>query len=323
MITDVWYDYFLKTLSVRYPKKGKLVQELVNLLCLEREAVYRRLRKDVMFCAHEVAKIASSWNISLDEIINITSGKVSFQMQQVNYLNLSSQEELLIKMVIQGLLRAKDSSDTELMEICNKLPRPLLAGYSYLNQFYLFRWLYQYNNNGNNEVVVPFSQIIISKKVKELTRDYYHVIKQIPTTNFVFDRMLFDNLVKDIQYFQSIRLITDGEKEFIKKDLFALLDYLSEIASRGCYPETKNKVNLYISQLSVSTNYSYFYTNELNTCFVHVFDKYDIYTHNMQMVNSFISWMKLKKRTSIQISEVDEKSRIDFFEKQWKIVESL
>jgi hypothetical protein len=118
-------------------------------------------------------------------------------------------------------------------------------------------------------------------------------------------------------------LITDEEKEVIGKDLKALLDYLSEVASKGCYPETKNKVNVYISQLSVDTNYSYFHTNETNACFVQAFGKCGIYTFNSEMVNSFIAWMKLKKRTSIQISEVDEKSRVDFFERQRQIVENL
>jgi len=320
MGNNVWYDCFLENLSTRYPKKGQLAEELMDLLCIEREAVYRRLRKDVVFHAFEVAKIASAWNISLDEVIDIDSGKITFQMQQLDYLDPQDKEKYLIRAVIDGLLRTKDFPDTEYMEVCNRLPRPLLAGYGYLNQFYLFRWIYQYTDN---EEVVPLSQIIISEDKKALTRDYYRAIKQVPNTNFVFDYKLFDNLVRDIQYFQSIRLITDEEKDLIKKDLCALLDYLSEVASKGCYPETKSKVNLYVSQIGVDTNYSYFYSNEESLCFVHAFDKYEIYTQNSQMINSFISWMKLKKRTSVQISEVDEKSRIDFFETQQEIVKTL
>jgi len=320
MVNDVWYDCFLKNLSARYPKKGQLAQELMNLLCLEREAVYRRLRKDVLFGTHEVAKIASVWNISLDEIVNISSGKISFQMQPMDFLDPSDHEERFLQKVIQNLLRTSKFPETEFMIVCNKLPRPLLAGYGYLNQFCLFKWIYQY---GNKENAVPLSQIIISEKERRLTADYYKAVKHVSNTNFIFDYKLFEKLVRDIQYFHCIRLITDEEKELIKKDLYDLLEYLSEVASKGCYPETKNKVNLYVSQLSVDTNYSYYYTGESNICFVQAFDKYGIYTYNSEMVTHFISWMKLKKRTSVQISEVDEKSRIDFFEKQQQIVDSL
>ena len=320
MANDAWYEYFLKNLSAKFPKRAQLAEALMDLLCLEREAVYRRLRKDVVFHAFEVAKIASVWNISLDEIIDIDSGKVSFLMQLVDYIDPSDQEERFLQEVIQGLLRTKNFPEAEYMEVCNTLPRPLIAGYSSLNQFYLFRWVYQY---GNREDTVPFSQIIISEKKRQITADYHLAIKHVPNSNFIFDYKLFNNLVGDIQYFHSIRLITDEEKELIKKDLFSFLDYLSEVASRGFYPETKNKVNLYISQLSIDTNYSYISTNEANICFVHAFDKHEIYTFNSEMFANFKTWMKLKRRTSTQISEVDEKSRVNFFEKQQQIVENL
>jgi len=320
MRNNVWYDYFLKSLSAKYPKKGQLVDGLMDLLCIEREAVYRRLRKDVVFHAFEVAKIASAWNISLDEIIDIDSEKVIFQLQLINYLDPSEKDEELLRRVVDSILHIKDFPDVEFMDVCNRLPRSLLANYNFLNRYYLFRWLYHY---GDEEDSVSFSDIISSEKMIRLTNEYRHAIKQVANTSFILDYRLFENLVRDIQYFHSIRLITGEEKELIKKDLYDLLDYLSEVTSKGCYLETKNKVNLYISQLGVDTNYSYIYTNEGGICFIHAFDKYEIYTSNSEMMEKFKVWMKLKRRTSTQISGVDERSRIEFFEKQREIAEML
>jgi len=87
-----WYDNFIELLYKRHPKKQDLVQELMDLLYIEREAVYRRLRKDVVFTANELAKIAIDWNISLDDIICINTDTVSFQMRKLNYINPSKQE---------------------------------------------------------------------------------------------------------------------------------------------------------------------------------------------------------------------------------------
>jgi len=320
MANDVWYDYFLKMLSVKYPKKAQLVTELMDLLCIEQEAVYRRLRKDVIFHAFEIAKIASAWNISLDEIINVDSGKIFFQMQPLDYLNPSDQDVHFLQAFIDDLFRIKDFPDTEYVEICNRVPRPLLASYSYLNQFYLFRWMHQY---GNKEETVPFSQIIISEEKRRITSEYCMAMKQIPNTNFIFSHRLIDNLVWDVRYFHSIQLITDEEKECIRKELHAFLDYGVEVASKGCYPETKNKVDFCISQLMVDTNYGYIHTNEANMCIVHAFDKCEIYTFNSEMLANFKTWMRLKKRASVQISVADEKSRIAFFARQRQVVESL
>ena len=320
MVNEAWYYRFLDALSEKQPKKTLLAEALMDLLQIERESAYRRLRKDVTFSIHEIVKISSAWNISLDTIIGISSGQVPFLMRQINYITPSEDELKILQYIIQSINALKDFPDTEFLDICNKLPRQLLAGFDYLNQFYLFKWNYEY---GNNKEEIPFSQIILSKEKHELTADYHKAIKHVPQTNFIFDRLLFDNLVNEILYFHSIQMITDEEKEFIKKDLSALLDYLSEVAKNGCYPETQNKVNLYVSRLNINTNYSYTYTNQINICFVHVFDKFEIYTFDAEMVSNFRKWMQLKKRSSIQISEVDKKSRIEFFTKQRQIVDML
>jgi hypothetical protein len=317
---DVWYDRFMKILLGKFPKKSHLIEALMVLLSIEREAAYRRLRGDVVFSTLEIAKICTTWNISLDSILNLSSGRIPFLMQKIDYLTPSDQELKFLQEVIQGINSLKDFPDTEFMDICNKLPRQLLAGYSHLNQFYQFKCMYQY---GCGKKSVPFSQIITSSDKRKIDADYYKAIKTVPNTNFIFDRMLFDHLVDEIRYFHSIMMITDEEKELIKSDLYNLLDYLSEVAANGCYPETHNKVNLYISQLNIDTNYSYTYTQKVNICFVHVFDKYEIHTYDSDMVNNFMKWMQLKKRTSINISGMDEKSRIELFNRQRQIIDLL
>jgi len=320
MIRETWYDYFFKLLYEKYPKKADLAHALMELLCIEREAAYRRLRKEVMFPAYEIGKIAAAWNISLDELVGVNLGQVSFQMRQMNYIDPSEDELIVLRSIIKSIHYIRRFPNAEFMDICNKLPRKLLAGYEYLNQFYLFKWLYQY---GNEKDVVPYSEASISENKSKLTKDYYHAVKLVPTSSFIWDRKLFDYLVSDIRYFHSIQLITDEEKDLIKNDLYNFLDYMLDVANKGCYPETQSKVNLYISQLHVDTNYSYAFSPESSLCYIHVFEKYELYTLNTEMIANFRTWMQLKKRTSVQISEVDERGRIEFFAKQRQLIDTL
>ena len=320
MESDVWYETFTEILYKKFPKKTQLIQALMDLLSLEREAVYRRLRKEVIFSAFEIIKIASAWNISFDEIINVNSGQVAFQMYPVNYLDPSPNELIFLRGVIRTIYYLQNLPDTETMHICNKFPRDLVSGFPYLNLFYLFKWVYEYSNE---KEIFPLSKIMLSKDKIELEKDYYNAVKVIPNVNMIFDCNIFSYFIDDVLYFCSIQLITDNEKELIKRDLLALLDYLLEVANKGCYPETENKVNLYISQLNIDTNYSYIWSPEINACFVHAFEKYEIHSFNSEMTTNFKSWMNLKKRTSVQISEVDERSRIEFFTKQRQLVENF
>jgi len=321
MINENWEDHFIETLYEKYPKRSKLILALMDLLSIEREAVYRRLRKDVTFSINEIVKIAYEWNISLDRITGLNLGQIPFFIQPMNYIDPSEQELKVLRQIIQNINLLKDFPETEFMDICNKLPRKLLAGYKYLNQFYLFKWNYEYGEDkGEN---IPFSQTIISDEKIKLDEEYYQAIKQVPNSSFVWDRQIFDYLINDILYFHSIQMISDEDKKLIKNDLSELLDYMLDVANKGYYPESQHKVNLYISQLNVNTNYSYTFTPNVNICFIHVFEKFELYSITSDMVENFRTWMQLKKRTSIQISEVDERSRIAFFAKQRQLLDKL
>ena len=320
MENDAWYDYFLENLLTKFPKKSQLVDELMDLLCIEREAVYRRLRKDVAFTVHEVVKIAKTWNISMDEIVNVDSNNTTFIMKPINYFDPSESDFQEIRRRIRLLEHLRTTHNSESMEVCNKLPRSILGGYNALYRFSIFRWAYQY---GNRKERILFSQTVFPDEFAAEMAYYYQTIKYMETTSYIWDQMIFSYLIHDIRYFHSILLITDEEKEILKKELLLLLDYWSEVASRGSFPETKNKVNIYISKLNIEANFSYYYTEKLKMCRIHTFDKADISSFDTRMVEDFRNWMQLKKRTSVKISEVDERGRLEFFMKQQKLIEEM
>lgn len=318
---DFWYDHFVETLLAKYPKKTQLTQALTDLLCIEREAVYRRLRKDVAFPIHEIVKIASAWNISLDTVIGVNPGQVSFLMQTIDYLDPSTEHLNELNRRLQRLEHLKNYPDSEYLVVCNNLSRTFSSGFESLYKFNVFKWNYEYG--GKEGTPLLFAQMNLTEEIREIAHRYYQLMKTPGHTSVIFDQMLFEYLVRDIKYFQSILLINEAEKELLKKELHELLEYLLDVANKGYYPETKRKVAIYISKVNINTNYSYFYTEKLKICRVHAFNKYDICTFDPEMLDSFRAWMQLKKRTSIQISEVDEKSRIEFFIKQHQLVDSL
>jgi len=315
-----WYDIFIEYLYEKYPKKAQLAEEMINLLCIEREAAYRRLRKEVVFPAHEIVKIASAWNISLDEIVGINSGLVPFQLQPLNYLEPSKKEMINLQKRVKAIEHLNNTTNSEYMEVCNKIPRPIYINSMTLYRFKIFKWAYQYNID---EVYRPYSKIIIPEKICQQFEKYHKSIKNTTTSSFILDQMIFEHFVYDVKYFHSILLITDEEKELLKERLHFTLDYLNEIANKGCYPDTQKKVNIYISQLNINTNYSYYFTEKLKSCRIHAFGKFDICSYDTNMVANFRNWSNLNKRAAVQISETNEKNRIDFFSKQRKLIDSL
>jgi len=319
MMKKDWYDYFIEMLCKRYPKKSQLTEALTDLLSIEKESVYRRLRKDILFTIPELIKIASAWNISLDEITGAQTKEILFKLQMLNYTDPSEEELDDIRTLIQRLRQIKNFPKAEYMEISNQLPRVFTSRFEYLSRFYLLKWMYQYHDKDS----VAFSEVFFHEEVAKLSLSYHVESINIPNITFISDQKIFENLVCDVLYFHSIFLITDNEKDLIKKDLCALLDYLNEVSTKGYWPETGNKVNLYISHISIDTNYSYYYTPEEKLCRIHAFTKNELYAYNPEVVENFTTWMQLKKRSSVLISVADERSRIAFFKKQYELINKL
>jgi len=318
-----WYDHFIEILHKKFPTKSQLTAALVDLLSLERESVYRRLRKEIVFTSHEIGTIASAWNISMDETLGTSSSKVMFLMHPIDYLTPSDADMDFLRQRGQWIEQLDDAPNSEYIVVCNNLSRSFSAGFSNLYKFNIFKWAYQYCNAHNKDSNMTFAETVIPEKVLEEVVIYYKRMKHIKNTTYILDSMIFDSFVREIQYFHSIFLITDEEKKTLKEELHALLDYLSEVAKTGCFPETKNKVTLYVSILNINTNYSYFYDEKIETFRIHAFNMFDSITNDSEMVGNFKEWIQKKRKTSVQISEVDERSRIQFFMKQRSLVDSL
>jgi len=310
----------MEMLYKKYPKKNQLTEALMDLLYLEREAVYRRLRNEVTFSANEIAKIAYTWNISLDEVIGISQKESSLEVYLWDCYKPSPKVLDNMRNWVQELYNAKNLPELGYLEVTNHLPRILACGFPYINRFNLLKWMYQYVD----EETPPFSKVVFEEEVAKVLADLYIASKNIANISFIFDHLLFNYLMSDIHFFSSIYLITDEEIELIKKDLYDLLNYLSEVAIKGCWPETGNKVKIYISNVNIETNYSYYYGhgNNEQLCCAHTIGK-DIYTSNPTLVEDFKIWLQSKKRSSVQISETDAKSRIEFFMKQHQLIDSL
>lgn len=59
----------IEAMKKKLPFKGKLADMLMDTLCISKEAVYRRLRGEVLFALQEAAITSRKPGISLDNII--------------------------------------------------------------------------------------------------------------------------------------------------------------------------------------------------------------------------------------------------------------
>jgi hypothetical protein len=322
MKNTVYYDLFLDAISKKFPHKSQLVKELVKLLRIEREAVYRRLRKVVSFTMEEVVKISLNWNVSIDNIIFCTPRHIHpIQLNLLRYVNPSETDLHEMENFISALESVKNHPESEYMEVSNLIPGALFSGFQHLARYYTFQWLYRY---GGNQTPCPLSLVIQSDKIRQMELAHFNGIANIANVQYICDSQLLESLVRDIKYFESIYLIMPEETQLIKKDIAAWLNFMEEILIKGCFPNTKNQVlNFFISNTDIDTGYAYFSSANKKISMIRTFIMNVAATEDAELCENIKTWIQLKKRASVQISGVNEKWRIDFLNKQRKLIESL
>lgn len=317
---DLLYENFVETIKEKIPQRGKLTNTLVDMLFIEKEAVYRRLRGEVPFTFSEIATIARELNISLDAIIGTTSLKSRpFQLKLTEYYNPTEIDYKMHEEFSNLIGSVKNEDQSEFGFATSVLPLHFSLKYEAIQRFYVLRWLYQF---GSPDSVPSYSEICPAERMKGIEKKFLTDVEHVKNTFFIWDKLTLFYLANDIKYFQNIRLLTNDDVALIKEALNQFLEDLEELAIKG-HNTLGNKVYMYISSLTFETTYTYLETSALKLTLIKTFTLNETTSLDEEVFNKMKTWIQSLKRTSTLISESDEKNRILFFEEQKRILNTL
>ncbi|MCD8166814.1 MAG: hypothetical protein LUE93_12305 [Bacteroides sp.] len=307
-------------LKDKIPERGKLTTVLTELLNLEKESVYRRLRNEVPFTFAEIAKVALHFELSVDNIITAGSLKVRpFQLKMVQFLNPQEEDYQMLEHFVNALRIISRSPESELGSALNILPQSLSLIFPHIYNFYLFKWMYQY---GAPSSKMNYADIEPTARLKKINKEIVSTTHHFAHSYYIWDRMIFRYLVNDILYFANIKLLSKVEVEELKTEILQFIDYVEELAVCGEYAPG-HKVWFYVSSINFESSYSYFGTPDHCFSMVKMFTLNDAISYDEKIHKRLKYWMYALKRTSTLISESGEMQRILFFQRQREIVNEL
>ena len=207
---------------------------------------------------------------------------------------------------------------SELATSSNMLPQTLYLKHDVLSKFRLFKWMYQ----NENIKCKHFDELEIPAKLQDIQKEFVNAAEHIHTTSYIWDNRIFAHMVNDVEYFSSIHLLTDEDKQKIKEDLLLLLNELESLARKGKF-DSGNKVNIYISNINFETTYSYIESSNLQLSMIRIYAINSITSQDVEMHKSLKEWIKKIKKFSTLISESGEMQRIQFFKEQREIIDTL
>ena len=319
MITNELNTGLVNAVKEKLPSKDNLANALMDILYIGKEAIYRRLRGEVPFTLTEAAVISRKLGISLDKMIG-----VSFRDNAVFDMNIVSSEKpfeayySILEKQVDLFRSVKEDETSEIGTSSNIIPQTLSLKYNMLSKFRLFKWMYQ----NENIKCKHFEEMEIPQKMVEKQKEYSDLVSHIHSVDYIWDNMIFSLLVNDIQYFCSIHLITDEDKDMLKEELFLLIDEMEELSARG-KSKAGNDVKIYISNINFEATYSYLDTSSTQLSLIRIYSINSITTQDQEMFRGLKEWIQSLKKFSTLISESGEMQRIQFFKQQREIVSIL
>ncbi|MDR2476122.1 MAG: hypothetical protein LBD45_09740 [Bacteroidales bacterium] len=312
MESETVCETVIRILRKKIPERGKLICFLSNLLHIEKEAVYRRLRYSVPFTFQEISTIVKEMNISLDHHLEIASTKKTFQISLFDYKSPSDIDYAILSDFVELLKAGADDPNSEYGYVSNVLPLSLTIAYPYILRFYLLKWMYQF---GDPEVALPFSHVYPTPQLTTIVNSFLEVTALFGYFYYIWDELTLVYLLNDISYFSRIRLIAPQEIELIKSDILQMLDDLEKTAISGMSPKGKRH-HLYISNLNFESNYTRIITGENKFIQIRSFAVNNVILRDEQYFEKMSQWFFSLKKSSILISGSGEMQRIHFFDHQ-------
>lgn len=319
MITNELNTTLIEAVRDKLSTKANLANTLMDILYLGREAIYRRLRGEVPFTLAEAAVISRKMGVSLDNIVGVSfSNNAVFDMNVVHHENPFDTYYSIIDKYVQMSQVLKEDPASEMGTSSNIIPQTLSFNHDILSKFRLFKWMYQ----NDNIKCKHFEELELPQKLLDKQKEFVNLSQHIHSNDYIWDSMIFQHMVNDVQYFSDIHLISDEDKKQIKEDLLVLTDELENLASKG-KSKTGNDIRIYISSINFEATYSYILASSFQVSMIRVYAINSITTQDPAMFNSLKEWIQSLKKFSTMISESGEMQRILFFKQQRQIIETL
>jgi hypothetical protein len=315
-------DELIDLIRDKMPATDNMANLLTSILNIGKEAVYRRLRNEVPFTFTEASILSKALGISLDSLASVTSGNSQhtlINMHVIDYANPIETYYQSLNNSLESFLSVQGDTDIEWFNASNVVPQAFYMDHDYLSKFLLYKWMYQHTKIKH---IKYFSGLEIPEKVKAVQQKYVETTKSIPAAYFIWDRMIFLSLINDIKYFYDINLVTDVEKNILKKEFLQMIDILEKLAAGGKH-ENGASIFIYISNINFEASYSYLCSANHKHCFIRVFAINFFSTKDETLFEYQKDWIQSLRKYSTLITVSGEMQRIQFFEKQRSYIHKM
>jgi len=302
------------------PENIKPIEFLTDLLNIGKESAYRRMRSEIPFTFEEITKLALELDFSVDEIIGKNKEERIFLDLQAN--STASHEESFLSALQEYYKYCELISNSHVKEVMVALNRNSFAsffGYDSLFKLYYYNWKHQTYNISLND---PYCNVVIPPHINAIRQQFKLIKPNLYNIHYIIDRDIFQNIVREIQYYYNRKLITIEEIAVLKEDLYQVLRNMETVMQTGCN-DCGASMSYYLSLLDIetNTNFATFDGNIASLYWMHPVNSICIV--NQEICRMQKKWIEAIKKYSILITLSNEILQAEFINKQIEYLNNL
>ena len=245
--TDVQEKIFQEIDKNRFGSKKELVSELSELLSINKDAVYRRMRGDTLLSITEVYQLSNHFKFSLDKVNDNGKAHLVARYQTYPVFDLDT----YLTELNEQLDRHRKLGDFHFYFNAKELPVFYLFYFPDLLAFKCHFWQQTFFKETNTPR--KFKSIPLSPDLVKLGNDFLEAYGHVESTE-IWGREILNATLKQIIFFVQTDMMDVETANYLIDQLDNLVDVLESQAAIGRKGEQKSPLNIYVNEVLIGDN---------------------------------------------------------------------
>ena len=213
------------------PDDEKPVDYLTKLLSISKETAYRRMNNKVPFKIDEITILAEHSNLSIDNLLNLTSGNIfPFNKDESNKKEFTDVYSELLLGDIEIMEKLLTASNIKITATLSRIPLRLLP---YQSLFKLDFYHYLHSTGNSLMLNTTYSDIEIPASVNDLHKKVASYFNSLSNITCVIDSSLYSNIIQKIHYYNHLKFFSPEDLQVLQAELFASLAMYKSLMCDG------------------------------------------------------------------------------------------
>ncbi len=304
-----------KKLKASSLNPGGLADELVKILGVSKDSIYRRLKGEKQLSFGELVSVAKAYNLSLDGLLDLWNDDIVFHGDYVDGKHFDMEDYLLS--LLSNLNRLEQFESKELNYLSKDLPIFYYLMFPHVAAFKFFVWT-KTQMQFEEMRETKFSFDLLSPKLIGLSRQAAESYTRIPSVEVLnADNILND--LRQLEYYKDTHIISEKKDlDLIYQGLDQMIYHMEEQAKMGRKFMPGSQVQgasykLYVNDFYVGDNTLIARAGDTKLVYVNHAAINFVYTATPAFAEYNIEFLNNMIKASSLISEVGERTRARFF----------